>query len=273
MLDSFLAHNRWFKGEIVVVQSDLDDGAKAGLRAAFPQVTFASPPLELASALEILAAKQPHLAGRIARFHSLSMFWLDVEGDVLFLDSDLVFTGDISSILEERGDLLAAPDRAMLQGNQRDPETLEEQEGCAGGNGFRSFNAGLMVLRSAIRCEATRVAIIDLLKPDHWDQLRSDHTDQAVLYKLFGNSVALLDQRFNRMILHSKSLRGVADLALDDALVLHFNGPAKPWLPERHIGAAQADGTFIKALRIWTEAHESLLTRLHFADKLPAKVQ
>ena len=189
---------------------------------------------------------------------------------MLFLDSDLVFTGDVSSILEEQGTILAAPDRAMLQGNRRDPETLEEREGDAGSEGFQSFNAGLMVLRPGTRHEETRSAILDLLMPEHWDQMRSDHTDQAVLYKLFGKTVTLLDQRFNRMILHSSSLRGVADLALEDAVVLHFNGPAKPWLPERHVGAALADGTFIKALRIWSDAHEKFLTRLHFAGKFPA---
>ena len=268
MLDSFLTHNGWFRGDLMAIHQGLDDAEQAELSADFPRLRLATPPEPLLAALEALAAAQPHLANRIARFHSLSSFWLEDKGAILFCDSDLVFTGDILPIFDHTGDLLAAPDRAMLQGNRRDPETMEEQKGEGRGNAHRSFNAGLMVLGKALRTDENRSAILGELAGDFWSDLRSDHTDQALLYRLFGDAVTLLDQRFNRLVGHAASLRGVADLPLDEARVLHFNGAAKPWRLERHAAMAAQNAQYIAALRMWFEAHHRFLTKRHFASHL-----
>ena len=268
MLDSFLAQNAWFDGELVAIQSGLDEGEQQQLEADFPGLRVLGPPQLLLAALADLAGAHQHLATRIARFHSLSSFWLECEGDILFCDSDLVFAGDIAPIFEDEGEMLAAPDRAMLQGNRRDPKTLEEVSGDPDASAFSSFNAGLMVLRPALRNDANRRAILAELGGDFWENLHSQHTDQALLYRLFGDRVTLFDQRYNRLVGHAASLRGVADLPLEDACVLHFNGPAKPWRLEHHGERARDDGQFIAALRVWFEAHHRFLTKRHFASQL-----
>ena len=266
MLDSLLARNPWFDGEIVVIHHGLDETEQTRLAAAFPRLRTMSPPKPLTVALDALAEMHPHLAGRIARFHSLATFWIEGNQDILFCDSDLLFTGDMSAIFAEEGDLLAAPDRAMLQGNRRDPVTLQELDGAGGPASHRSFNAGLMVLRPALRCEANRARILEQLDGAFWTDLRSNHTDQALLYRMFGEIVTLLDQRYNRMVGHAESLRGMADLPIEKACVLHFNGPAKPWRLERHSDKALEDAHFIKALELWFDAHCKFLVRQHFSS-------
>ena len=254
MLASFLRLNRWFDGEIVVVTPTIDPVESEAFSREFDRLRFRTGSQELADAIANLVAAYPKLANRAARFLSLECFWMGGNEPILYCDSDLLFLRDISEGLSTEGEVLACPDRAHL---------MNEKDGV-------SFNAGMMLLRPAIRTEETRQAILACLDPDAWSSVKTDHTDQAVLNAVLAGRVKLLDQSYNRLIGHAARLRGVADMKLDGTHVLHFNGPAKPWQLDRHADAARHSGEMVKGYQLWFEAHCRNLARLHLAGIQPA---
>lgn len=257
MLASFLAHNRWFAGDILVLHSRLTGADQAALAAAFPRLVCrtASPPL--AAAIDTLAAAHPHLAARRDRFLSLETLLLPATGRLLFADSDLLFRGDIAPLLDSDAALVACPDAAMLRGNVRDAATLAEV--AAGETAPASFNAGLLVYDPVAAGPGVAAALWPLLDPAGWARIASQHTDQAVWNLLLRDRVHLAGTAFNLMIGHRAASFAHEPVPLADARVLHFNGGAKPWRPDRHADAIARDPEYAAAVRLWAAARADWL--------------
>ncbi|KTE26957.1 MULTISPECIES: glycosyltransferase [unclassified Sphingopyxis] len=254
MLASFLATNPWFDGDILILHSRLSEDDQAALAAAFPRLSCRTASPRLTAAIDALVAVHPHLAGRRDRFLSLETLLLDTPGKRIFADSDLLFRGDISSLLASEAPLVAAPDAAMLRGNQRDADTLAEV--AASADARASFNAGLLV------CDpdpAMADALWPLLDPAGWSLIASQHTDQAVWNLLLRDRVELVSTAFNLMIGHRAASFVYEAVPLADAQVLHFNGGAKPWRPDRHADAIARDPAYAEALRLWAAARADWL--------------
>lgn len=254
MLASFLATNPWFDGDIVVLHSRLAEADQAALAAAFPRLACRSASPRLADAIDALTAAHPHLASRRDRFLSLETLLLSAPGKILFADSDLLFRGDISSLLTRDAPLVAAPDAAMLRGNQRDADTLAEV--AAQGEARASFNAGLLVYDPDPALAGT---LWPLLDPAGWSRIASQHTDQAVWNLLLRDRVELVGTGFNLMIGHRAASFAHEAVHVVDAHVLHFNGAAKPWRPDVHAEAIARDPGYSDALRLWATARADWL--------------
>lgn len=257
MLASFLAHNRWFTGDILVLHSRLTDADQAALAASFPRLLCrtASPPL--ADAINTLTVAHPHLAARRDRFLSLETLLLPATGRLLFADSDLLFRGDIAPLLDRDAALVACPDAAMLRGNVRDADSLAEV--AAGETASASFNAGLLVYDPVAAGPGVAAALWPLLYPAGWARIASQHTDQAVWNLLLRDRVALAGTAFNLMIGHRAASFAHEPVPLADARVLHFNGGAKPWRPDRHADAIARDPEYAAAVRLWAAARAAWL--------------
>lgn len=257
MLASFLAHNRWFAGDILVLHSRLTGADQAALAAAFPRLACrtASPPV--VAAVDTLTAAHPHLASRRDRFLSLETLLLPATGRLLFADSDLLFRGDISPLLDRDAALVACPDAAMLRGNVRDAATLAEV--AADETAPASFNAGLLVYDPVAAGPGVADALWPLLDPAGWARIASQHTDQAVWNLLLRDRVALAGTAFNLMIGHRAASFAHEPVPLADARVLHFNGAAKPWRPDRHADAIARHPDYAAAVRLWAAARADWL--------------
>ncbi len=251
MIDSFLRHNRWFDGEIVVLHARLTDDQSCAIEQQFAgsRCQRASPPL--AAAIDHLCDAAPALIGRRDRFLSLDAFALTDYDTVLFADSDMIFQGDVGDLTDGTGDLLAAPDGAMLRGNRRDADTLEERRG----QGAASFNAGLMAIGASVRRGDVFAALLDRLDPARWAAIASDHTDQAVLNLELRDAVTLIGTQYNLMVGHRRTSFAADPVRIADALALHFNGPAKPWLIDRHDAALTHDPGYLGACSRWYDAY------------------
>lgn len=254
MLASFLAHNPWFAGDILILHSRLTETDQIALAAAFPRTACRTASPDLTAAIDALVAAHPHLASRRDRFLSLETLLLPGSGRTLFADSDLLFRGDLSPLLAVDAPLLAAPDAAMLRGNARDTATLAEV--AAGTDAPASFNAGLLLYDPD---PADADALWPLLDPDHWTRIASRHTDQAVWNLLLRDRVQLVGTAWNLMIGHRAASFAHEAVALEQAQVLHFNGAAKPWRPDRHAGAIARDPEFLAAVRLWATARADWL--------------
>lgn len=264
MIHSFLAHNRWFDGDIIVFCADPDDRVAPTLEAQFPRVSCRRASAELDAAIDHLVAARPDLATRRDRFLSLESFALTGYDKVLFCDSDLLFQGDVAGLLEGETRLVACPDGAMLRGNRRDRMTLEEIAADDGDPLATSFNAGLMLIDAALRGPAIAEALRARLAPTAWQAVLSQHTDQAVLNLEFHECVTLVSTAYNLMIGHRIDSHASEPVRLSEAKVLHFNGPAKPWRMDRQLAGASRDAALIEALRYWYDAYLAMLTAHHF---------
>lgn len=258
MLASFRAANPWFDGEILILHSRLSAADEAALAAAFPHLSCRGPSLRLAAAIDDLVAAHPHLATRRDRFLSLETLLLPPRSKHLFCDSDLLFRGDIAPLFAIDAPLVAAPDAAMLRGNVRAADTLAEVTPADGARAA-SFNAGLLVHDPAAAGAATADALWPLLDPEVWSRVASQHTDQAVWNLLLRDRVHLVGTEFNLMMTHRRASFAHEPVAIGDARVLHFNGPAKPWRPDRHADAIARDGDYAEAFRLWIAARADWL--------------
>ncbi len=264
MIHSFLAHNRWFDGDIIVFCADPDDGVAATLETQFARVSCRRVSTELGDAIDRLVAARPELATRRDRFLSLESFALTGYDKVLFCDSDLLFQKDVAGLLAGETRLVACPDGAMLRGNRRDRTTLKEIAADDADRAATSFNAGLMLIDAALRGPAIAEALRARLDPSAWQAVASDHTDQAVLNLQFHHCVSLVSTAYNLMIGHRIDSHASEPVRLGEAKVLHFNGPAKPWRMDCHLAGARRDAGVIKALRHWYDAYLAMLTAHHF---------
>lgn len=259
MLHSFLRHNRWFRGAIHVIHNGLGGGALE-LVGSVPGVIFRRTSETLSRSVAALAEANPALRSRAARFLSLDAFAIEGAGKLIFVDSDMVFMGDISEIVAREEPLLACPDGATVRGNARDRATLAEVAAAASHTLDKTFNAGLMVIGPSLRNAAEHEALLALTDPAVWERLQTDHTDQAVLNLRYEAVVALVSVRYNLLLLHRIDSMRHEPIGFEEARVIHFNGPAKPWLLDRLPRAVKRDPAFVRALQHWFAAFTDALT-------------
>lgn len=261
MLDSFLRHNDWFDGRIVLLHDDLDEKDEAEFRRLFARLECRTPTSGLSDRIERLVEAYPKLAGRKRRFFSLDLFSADDRSGALFIDSDMVFRGSIEAALKSPSRIAACGDRALLSGNTRDSESLEEIPVSPEGSHFRSFNAGFMLVSSGLRTQEVREEVFGHLDPLRWARIASDHTDQAVLNSCFGDEVHILDAAYNRMLGHGPRLDPGKHVPVGEAIGLHFNGPAKPWLLGEHVEKMSRNADYAFGLAQWHDAYRQFLAR------------
>jgi len=255
LFDSFLTHNSWFEGKLVVIHRDISERDQAAILREFPQVEFQRPAFALEAALKRLISEQPRLTGRAARFLSLQCLWMNSPGRVLFCDSDILFRKDVREDLMTPGLFLACPDFAQLVTSAVGPTTKT------------SFNSGLMLIDRSRRSTVMQQQALMRLDPIDWRDSDQPFTDQAVFNHVFGDEVQLLGSHCNHLVGLAAKLRETAHGPLREAKVLHFNGPAKPWAMAQHRSMISEDPGFATALAAWFAAYSKSLVRSHFAAR------
>lgn len=219
LLDSFLHHNAWFEGDLVVLT---DDPAAPPLRRldAFPRLLRRPVGTALVRRLDALVAALPALAPRRARFHSLDAFALRGYDRVLYLDADVVCRGDVRPLFETDAALLACPDRSLHEGAARDARTYRKVAPATPGVLAAPFNAGVLSLGPALLDGAAHARLLEAVTPEVLAPVTSGHTDQYLLNRLFDDVVTLVDARYNHLSTQTPR---------PDAVLLHVLGRPKPW--------------------------------------------
>lgn len=259
MLDSFLRHNDWFSGDIFVLHRRLDSAATAQLEAEFPSLKCRTVSVRLAEAIAALVDAFPQLLNRQDRFLSLEMLLIEPDADTLFLDSDILITASFAELAPARSELIACPDASLLRGRTRDLATMEEFD-TLDAEATTTFNAGMIMLGRTLPQAQLCDEMLAYLKPESWGSIQSDHTDQAVWNRLMANRVRLQDYGYNFMLGH-KALYPEEKRLRQSIRALHFNGRAKPWLPEYQRAAATQDGLTAWAFEQWRLGCRAMLER------------
>lgn len=262
-LASFRQTNRWFDGDFVVIAAGLAEKQRALIEAGGP-VQFREPSSELRDRIDTLCDARPDLGPKRLRFYSLESFALNGYDKVLFLDSDTVVTGDFEELFSRPEPFIAASDNATLRGKRRDrtsfaPVAEDDPDGLAG------FNAGMMQIGCELLNEEVFGDLLALLDTAEWAGVETHHTDQLVLNRRFAGQATLVDHSYNLTIGHRNSGELWQGRALDEVRMFHFNGPRKPWLPERIADRAIEDPAVGYGLAKWHRAFERMVAEGHLA--------
>jgi hypothetical protein len=228
---SFLRHNPWFEGRILVLAGGpLGEASKVRLRA-LANIEFIAPGADLDARVASLTQAIPALKRAGPRFASLEAFGLVDFERVVYIDSDAFVTGDLSPLFFDHRPLLASPD------GSRYDELLGDLDGAREVNRQRygvalsaCFNSGVLSIGGDCLQRHVRDTLVASIDPDFWRGVETvGWTDQLILNRHFAGRAALLDGRWNYMPILEAKIRRAHRLHCFDARIVHMAGRCKPW--------------------------------------------
>lgn len=254
LLSSLAARNPTLDATLVVLHDGL--GARASrLLSAIPGVELVRVGEALSECLDAVRARHPELRRWAKRFYSLEAFALEGFERVLFLDGDVLCMGEAGDLLSTSDGLHACPDRASRGGVLRDAVSFLPVRADEAGPeaAIRTFNAGVMLIGGDLLAGGFRDALLAALRETDWSRVRSGHTDQYVLNRVFRDRWWPLPERYNRFVPPEESLEGERE-DISDAVFLHFVGRSKPWTGRVGPDWRRSAGARRDALHEWDRA-------------------
>ena len=264
-LHSFLKHNSWFRGDIVIICEDLSQVQKEQISESFDRVLWMEVSELLKNRLFNLVNVIPSLRSRYKRFYSVESFAIHGYDKTIFCDCDLLFRDSIEAMVDFDGPLVCCGDASHYRGLGRNRITYQEEPLCESNRTSiltETFNAGLMIIDSSLASPETYARLMKLLDAEKWLKIRAGQTDQLLYNLAFSGRQKLFDSSYNFLLGHPKCIFSSERRELTEAKVLHFNGPDKPWLPNRLLLATQKNPKLVWAYELWyKEFAESLASR------------
>jgi lipopolysaccharide biosynthesis glycosyltransferase len=263
MLSSFLRHNKWFRGDIIIIHQNLGDAALDLLADCFPNVIMHSISDALGRRLDQLADAVPSIESRKLQFGSLEILSFADQERIIFCDSDLLFLDSIEELMALPDPLICCGDGAFYRGNSRSGQDFSELPPISGNSQAlpESFNSGFMILGKALLSAENFHAILSMITADRWHSDATGHTDQMLFNILFAGKQRLVSPAYNFVLSHRKLIQQSREVLLQDAKVLHFTGPAKPWSLMEILDRVDDDAAMITAFQMWQAAFVDFLTR------------
>jgi lipopolysaccharide biosynthesis glycosyltransferase len=252
LVSSFLRHNPWFRGDIIVQHDGLRAETKRRLER-YPRVTFRTVSPELKARVDELCAVVPRAARKRRFFHKLDAFSLPGYDKVLTLDSDMVCAGSVADLFAMEGALVCCPDQAYFTGRSRDarsyapvPRVEHEQPSTIA----ITFNTGMMLLSPRDLGTSAFADVLSELSPETMSTVTTGHADSVVLNRHFRGRWTPAPARYNYLISPASARYTQREGTLDDAALVHFLGRPKPWQPDRAASSAE----HLAAFEIWDRA-------------------
>lgn len=272
MLHSFLKHNPWFEGDIVVIHDFIPPRLQRHVNC-FKNVTWLQVGDELKNRVDTLCNGVPHLdlEHKKQRFYSLELFRLEGYRKVLFCDSDILFLDSISELFQEgseTGDLLCCGDLHYYTGTPVDAVTLLPGASGTGGSIDHTFNAGFMLVGEHYLTPHHYCGLLDLLDVERWRGIMSPRTDQVIYNLYFRNRCHLLGAQYNYLLGHADAIAGKNPIPAPDIKVLHFNNKPKPWDCLSVLDAAASRPRTIRWLIPWFQEYLDFLPYYHLQSRL-----
>jgi len=274
MIDTFLKHHPGFDGDVVVVQDGLSAASREMLQAAFGRLRFEAVSPEMKSREEAVRHLFHLSPDRTAPLYCLEAFRLTGYRKVLCCDSDLLFQGCIAELFDSTEVLLCCGDRPFLFDRPRDAATglpvrpVADGERPAGGRPVleRTFNTGFLLIDARLLGEATYSDLLDMVSPEGWDDVRCTGRllDQTILNRYFAGRQTLVSWTYNYVLPVAAAIRAREGLDPGRAKVLHYVGPAKPWMSDGLLHCWVPGGFKhrpIPEFELWYDAWLDCLTR------------
>ncbi len=268
MIDSFRCNNPWFSGDVAIIHDQLSQQSRDVLASCFPDLIMHEISAELGQRMSDVRRAAGWTGNKHLQFGSLEVFALEGYDQVIFCDSDLLFLNTVNPLLARKSALVCCGDGTHFRGNRRRMADFVEVSGTTDDGRSDSiantFNSGLMIFRPELVGRTRYNGLLDMMEPDRWAGDVTGHTDQMVLNLYFAGQQELASPIYNYMLSHRDLIACSTGVGPDQARVLHFTGPQKPWLPIGVSGAGGVDQHYFIALKKWRSALERLDRRLGF---------
>jgi hypothetical protein len=200
-IQSFIKHNLWFDGDIVIMDLDLSDRERDYVSSFYRNIIFVKPSYE--NYIKINKSKLFN-ASFINNYYKLDIFQYTKYEKIVSMDCDMLITGDLSELFFENYKFGAVP--VATHRSYEEPP----------------FNGGLIVLDSKVNCiENYKTVLSNLSKPYRF-------AEQDLLNELYGKVYYKIPKIYNveKRILDSKHIEDVE--IIEKTKVMHFVG-SKPW--------------------------------------------
>ena len=268
-IGSFLMHHPGFGGEVIVIHDGLDEETRRPLETLHDRVRFERVSPALRERLARLGAARPELRRKGPNFYCLEAFRVTGYRKVLFCDSDVVFREAVGELFEAEDALQCGGDGPSLKGWWRDAATFlpirEPSRAGAAGALERTFNSGLLLIDAQLTGQRIHSELLALVSPETWSGTGTPHTDQLVLNQQFAGRRTLLGPTYNYLLDSEATIWEREGLAAEDAKVLHFNVPIKPWMPDAMLRWARGDASWrpAPAFALWYKTYLDCLAAAH----------
>ncbi len=271
MLHSFLETNRWWRGDIIVIQDGQLTEEDIAKLSFFPNLKTVLVDQILIEKTEELTQYFPDFKRRMGQFYSLEAFKIKDYNKILIMDSDTLFRGSIESIFETTSKLSVCRKAARY----KDPKKYTPEDPFS----IEQFNAGIMLVDRSLtgfKIYEKLLKLVSLqffssfLEKDEKGLIIPDRfgTDQLILNTVFKDvDIEYLPMKYNYRFGLSEQIFKNEGTTLWDGIILHFTGMKKPWLLDRNLDQIQRSPTLSEAYIYWTEAFLRLQHSLSFYFK------
>lgn len=269
---SFLKHNSWFDGEIVIICRELSERNREYLELVYDRIKFFSVNECLLARIDEVTKVFPEFASKQARFYSLETFRLRNYEKVLFLDSDLLVRGSVENLFHLKHQFIACGDGAFYNGRgRRWGRGIEESCGDEEIEViYDTFNSGFFLVDNSLLIDDVYEGVLNLVDRRIYKTPNMKLADQVVLNLYFAGRQHLVGGEYNYLLAHATSIYEKEEINLTDARVLHFNGHQKPWMTEEVLYAGVKDPVFTKACGLWFNDYVECLHELHLQTQVRA---
>jgi len=230
LFHSFLKHNPWFTGDLVVIESDLNEQEKK-LLSVFPNLLFHTPNKQILERTEILGHFWKTAHENSKQFYSIEAFGLNKYKKVLLLDSDILCLENINNLFFEFNDcaIFAVPDSLESKNELRDnsnflPVSLDKLQ--TGNEYYKSFNSGVVLINLPHLPSDAYQSLIKLINPIDFSSNHTRHTDQFVMNKLLKGHVNFLPFKYNFLLNANNLERKKKNIQI---AFVHYVEENKPW--------------------------------------------
>jgi lipopolysaccharide biosynthesis glycosyltransferase len=231
LLSSFLRHNDWFDGDIVVIHGDgLTDAGRSRL-VGFPNLRLHRVGGTLEARLASLAA-EPRIGQKLTHLYSLEAFNLPDYDWILSLDSDIVCRGSVQDLIAIDAPLVCCPDQSFFWERRRNRRTYAPvRPGGAPDVIPAAFNVGVMRIAPARLRACVYDDLLGQLHPATWADVQTGHSDSVLLNQYFEHAWTQAPEIFNYLVSAGAARYTRPRAALEDAVLVHYLGRPKPWEP------------------------------------------
>ena len=277
MVRTFLKHHPRFDGDVVVVHDGLSEASREVLAASFPRLRFEPVSPELRDRVARLCAVRPEIGARRASFWFLDAFRPRGYRKVLCCDGDLLFRASVEALFDSPEALLCCRDQFSLRGLPRDAvtflpvdETAVPAAAPAAPPLAGTFNCGFLLIDGRLIEEDVHADLLATVSPETWHGVQAVATDQLVLNRYFAGRQTLISPTWNYLVDCAAAIRDREGIGVEDARVLHFKLPMKPWMPEAMLYWAREDAAraFPPGYKLWYAAYVDCLADAHLRHTL-----